>query len=520
MTFNPELVRNCRIQLRRNRMLAAAVICAAVSLSLVSYYELSTDAGPRGLLQVIFLLQALVLVIGGSIYCLQSVQREKDQNTFDFQRITRMTPFELAIGKVFGAPALTYFAVFCLMPVALYAAVASSLPLASILQIYLVLFLGAVTYHCFAVLISMVIERGASAGAMFFFLWAVGATSIDLGAEYQQGPLALRAVGPFWAYSLIAPAAPFPPSPDSPYAARPGQDLFFGAPVSHVAVLTVLYVTFAAWLLLAVVRNIKRDPSIYEIYRPYQALGLALYLNFLVLGFLRWMAGQYTQLGPRANTGFWQFRPISGGRVEDTFLGFSVAIFAILGLALFRNRDRARRYLREVGSSAAGWWAAVWPAPLLAGGMALAAAGMLGMIHARRGEAEDWSLSMGAFQAAFMAAWLARDFIYLQWMNLRRARRPLMTGIIYLGVFYVCAGVVLGALGLFGMENRAVAAIFVPWAAFGLDLPTWLANRGPWLGAWALVIGQAAAFAWLQLRELKDLAAATPGPQAGAIRQA
>jgi hypothetical protein len=42
----------------------------------------------------------------------------------------------------------------------------------------------------------------------------------------------------------------------------------------------------AAWFLLALSRNIKRDPSIYEIFRPVQAFALALYLNFLVLGFL------------------------------------------------------------------------------------------------------------------------------------------------------------------------------------------------------------------------------------------
>ena len=122
--FNPELVRNARIQLRRGRMLAAAIICGAVSLSSAAYCLYSHTGSPsriddaRNLLQVTLSLQIVALLIGGGIYCLQSVHREKDLNTFDYQRITRMTPLELTVGKLLGAPALPYFAFLCLMPIA------------------------------------------------------------------------------------------------------------------------------------------------------------------------------------------------------------------------------------------------------------------------------------------------------------------------------------------------------------------------------------------------------------------
>lgn len=508
MAFNPELLRNVRIQLRRGRMLAAVVICAAVSLSLLAYFRLSASANrsERELLQVIFVIQAAVLVVGGSIYCLQSVQREKDQNTFDFQRITRLTPFELAVGKVFGAPALTYFVVLCFMPVALWAALVSGVSPMTVVEMYVILFLGAVAYHCLAVLISMVLERGTSAGAMFFFLWAIGITSVDFASDFQQGPLALRALSPFWAASLISPATRFPPPPDSPYAIGPGQDLFFGSQIPHAGVLAVVYLTLIAWFLLALVRNIKRDPSVYEIYRPAQGLGFALYLNFLLLAFFRWMQGSFTP-GPIEGTGSWEFRPIPAREAESVFLGFSLVIFICLGLALLRNRDRARRRLREFGGTAAGWWAAIWPAPFLAGGMALAGAAIIGMIRYKLDPQPEWSPGLGVFQVALVAAWLSRDFVYLQWMNLRRARRPLITGILYVVIFYVCAGVLLGALDVFDDRLRSVAAIFIPFAIFGLDAPAWLAQRPQWMGALALVLGQALAFAWLQRRELQKLAA-------------
>ncbi len=514
LAINPELLRNTRIQLRRGRMLAVVVICAAVSLTFVAYYNLSGTLGGQNLFQTIFLIQTAVLVIGGGIYCLQSVQREKDLNTFDFQRITRLTPFELAVGKVFGAPSLTYFVVLCLMPVALWAAVLGGTRVSTILKMYAILLVGAAAYHCFAVLISMVLDRGTSAGAMLFFLVLVGMTSNDFGASYYGGPLALRAISPFWAVELISPGTRYmPPVVDPAYAIGPESDIFFGRFVSHPAVLIVLYTTLTAWFLLAVVRNIKRDPSVYEIYRPAQGIALALYLNFLVLCFFRWVQGSYRQEGPRPESGAWEFRPISAAQAEGTFLAISLAIFVFLGLALLRNRDRVRRHLREFGGTSTGWWSAMWPAPFLVGGIALAGAAIIGMIRYKLAEQPEWSVGLGVLQVAVLAAWLARDFLYLQWMQLRPARRPLVTAVLYLTIYYVCAGVLLGALGLFDDESSSVAAIFVPSAVFGLDAPALAAHRPQWIGALALVFGQAFVFAWLQRRELQKLAAISPATE-------
>jgi len=67
---------------------------------------------------MILFFQIVALLIGGGIYCLQAVYREKDLNTFDYQRITRMTPLELSVGKLLVAPALPYFAFSLLTPIA------------------------------------------------------------------------------------------------------------------------------------------------------------------------------------------------------------------------------------------------------------------------------------------------------------------------------------------------------------------------------------------------------------------
>ena len=74
----------------------------------------------------------------------------------------------------------------------------------------------------------------------------------------------------------------------SPFAGPPTTDVLFGWPVHHFFVLVVLYVTFTAWYLLVVSRNIKRDPAAYELLTPREALGFTLYVNVILVGFLRW----------------------------------------------------------------------------------------------------------------------------------------------------------------------------------------------------------------------------------------
>lgn len=101
---NPEILRNARTQLRPRKLLIAAGICAALSLAIGYGYGYSPDGlagrGENSFLHIILIIQAVVLVIGGGIACLHAIQREKDQNTFDFQRITRLSPRELTLGKL------------------------------------------------------------------------------------------------------------------------------------------------------------------------------------------------------------------------------------------------------------------------------------------------------------------------------------------------------------------------------------------------------------------------------------
>jgi hypothetical protein len=502
LIFTPELFRNGRIQLRQGRIVAVAAICAALSLSAVAYFFYSPTASPAekaalDLVRTMLIVQIAVLLIGGGIYCLQSVHREKELNTFDYQRITRLRPIELAVGKLFGAPALTYLIVLCLMPVTLVAAFIAQISIGTLLQIYLIVLLGSITFHALALLLSLIAPRGVSAGAILFFLFLVSSGSM-VGVS---NTFATRQMTPFFAVELLSANSPAFQNGLAPLP--PGGDLFLGQPVPHVLVLTIIYAMFFAFFVLALARNIKRDPSVYEIYAPWQGLAFVLYLNALVLGFFRWMTPVFTRTGM-------QYQAISAGAAEITFLEIGLWLFAIFGLALLRNREQVRRRIRQLGAAASGWWAAIWPSPYLLAGALVTGAAILAMIRYEVQDYGNWSMQVGMLEVAFFALWLARDFEYLQWMNLRKSRRPLVAGALYLIIFYLCASTSMVAFDLYKPNAAPYRAIFVPVAAFGLDDNTWMAAQGLWMGALLLLAVQTLGFVWLQRRELGKLA----GPSA------
>jgi hypothetical protein len=132
------------------------------------------------------------------------------------------------------------------------------------------------------------------------------------------------------------------------------------------------------------------------------------------------------------------------------------------------------------------------------------------MIRLRLQPQPEWNPGLGLLEAGFFAFWIARDLLYLQWMNLRRARRPLVTGVLYLIVFYICASAFFVPLGWYGPKGAAHAAIFVPFHAIQLNSDTWISATSAWIVALILILLEALLFAWLQWRELQKLLTIAP----------
>jgi len=485
---NPELIRNARIQLRPGRMIAAAVICAVVSITVwISIVRTGSEIVIDGMTQagavfaLILTLQIAILLIAGGIFCLQSVHREKEMNTFDYQRVTRLTSLELAIGKLFGAPILAYVLVLCLMPVALTGAVVAKLAAQDVIMAYVLVLLGCVAFHALMLLVSVLLGRSGIAVSMLLFLMLVAASSTDF-AELQS-PWAIHRLNPFYVLDLFSHHL----FVWGPQASISFQDSFWGVSVPHTAVLVVLYATFTAWFLAAVARNMKRDPSAYEILPAPGMFLFVMYVNFLMLSFLSWKTAP------------------EGEETVPALLVLSLWSLWLLAFVLLRNRGKVRGRSRKLLGQAASWWAALWPAPYLALGAAIVGGTTVVLTAYHREPGSYWSWHMAAYYVAFLIVWLSRDALYLQWMALRRAKHPLGSAVVYLAIFYVCTSVVFVAFDIYeNARGAAFTAAFIPSAFFVLNDRLWGPAMRVWMMPLFLQAAAAFAFAWLHKQRLAE----------------
>jgi len=482
---NPELIRNVRGQLRRGRMLAAGGICAALCITLGYAHYAGADNAKSGewareWLQWMVSIQAITLAIGGGITCVQAISREKELNTFDFQRVTRLTPLELAFGKLFGAPALAYFVFLCFMPAALIAAAVGKARPSFLIAAYVFLILCAITFHAVSLVMSLVIERAASAGAALLLLLMVGYSNVPGLGVMDLGPLS-----PFYANVLITKSdwGEFWKAPAG-LGFEQTSVQFFGTAIPHPLAAAVLFLTFTAWMLLALMRNIKRDPAVYQLFSPAQFLGLILYANTILIGFFGW-------------------RRFPSLTAQAVLLVLNVVLMGVLALALLRNRDQLRRGLREMGTKASWWAEATWPAPYLLAGFLLVGPAVNLSTHIMKNAAPPWDLGLAFFRVAFIALWMIRDTLFLQWMNLRRIRRPLPMGMLYLMVFYLCTTIFASILEI---HDAAGISALMPTGVLGLDPMGLARDTLGWYTALLTQMVPIAIFVYLQHEKIEELA--------------
>ena len=472
---NPELIRNLRIQLRPKRMAVAASITAIVSLIILPALWPDAPSGATsgwgmGYLASVLVFQSVTILVGGGIACLQSISREKEQNTFDYQRITRLSPLELAMGKLLGAPSMAYFIGLCLIPGALLALPKSGWSFGDLLDSWILLFFGAIAFHAFAVLMSMVLRRSLSTGAILLFLFFAGIPGMSFTTlMLTRGDHGVSAAQNINFYGVSFPFTPF---------------------------FSFVYASFAAWFILALERNIKRDPAMYELLTPLQALGFAGWTNFLFIG----------------------TAPLASSRdlAQVSSMWVNVTVFFALGLVLLRNRDRARRRLRELGEQGLTWLEAFWPAPYILIGVT--ATGFLPLLLEPRQQspsvagyfhpAAPLSMSLFLFRLVFFALWLCRDLLYLQWMNLRPGRKPLLRAILYGFVYYTALFVMFFVHSPMNLQpgEAAFQSIFVPIRVLTIDTASWNSAASTWFIALVSQIALMYFFAFLHRQELQSLA--------------
>ena len=505
---NPEFLRNCRAQLRPRRLLLVASVIAALSLvvgySTYQAYKLRSDWGTT-FFSVALYAQLYALCLGGGFACIRSISQEREQNTFDFQRVTQLTSLELSLGKLFGAPALAYFAALCMLPAALVGAFVGGVPLSRLAGAYLILVAGSIAVHALTLLFSLTATKGGSgiagvAGIILIFIFLMISSSPDPSRSFfDLGTLGPSAAIEFalrgtWDVASMPIGVPAQLISNSPWT-----DVFFGIPVHHLPVLIVLYVTFAAWFLVPLGRNLKKDPDLLELYSPAQSVGLLCYLNVIMVGFF---------LVYRESFGYTERREQSFSSTFDFFLTTNLILLYSLGLALIRNREQTRRRTHQVAPGRFDRMEAGWPAAYILAGTVMVAVLVLARFALVKGMKEDLNLHFAAFQAGLLIATLLRDLCFLQWMNLRRSKRPLVLGMVLLGVFYTCGGLLLGMAKFSEPVRSAFTAIVMAWplaTADAMDQSAWLLNPGPWFIGLAFQIALAVLFAALHYKSVDEL---------------
>jgi hypothetical protein len=392
------------------------------------------------------------------------VRRERELNTYDFQRITRLSPLELAVGKLFGAPALAYFVTLCLVPPALLSATStSSAAVELLLRSYVLLFTGSLAIHAFALMISTVSDKGGAVSGVVILLllqffplfgWLFAVNSMSSAQNMRQATA-------FHFYGIA-----FPPT----------------------VLWACLELGFAAWLLLAVVRNIKIDLEAMQLFTPRQALGFAAYCNFVWIGFYPWQAGQ-------------------GGTSTSPLLFLSVGLFYLIGIGVLQSRELLRRELREAKAALPESGKLLGPIGSLLAGAVLTEIVIVTLAGQNTVGVAGTHLAQDLFLVLYFAAWMARDLFYLQWMKVRPGRSGLRKAFLYLGVFYISISIVFRASFT---STIADAAAFPAWLAPFPLLRTWTpaqwdAASGMWLMALAAHLGAAMGFAYLYRQQVSAL---------------
>src|SRR4029077_11034023 len=237
---------------------------------------------------------------------------------------------------------------------------------------YVVLFTGSLAIHSFALMISTISDKGgAVSGVVLLVLLQVfPLIGWILFAATMASTQNVRAVTAFHFYGIE-----FPPT------------LLWAS----------LELGFTAWLLLAIVRNIKIDLETMQLFTVRQAVGFAFYCNFVWVGFYPWRGG-------------------SGGPASDPLVFLGVAFFYLVGIGVLQSRELVRRELREAKAALPQSGRLLGPISSLLAGAVLMEIVIVFLAEQNRAQNAGTRLTHDLFLVLYFAAWLARDLFYLQWM--------------------------------------------------------------------------------------------------------
>jgi len=402
-------------------------------------------------------IQGTALTFWTLFSCSQSISGERDRKTWDFQRVTRLTPAEILIGKLLGEPVLIYFAVLCATPVTLIAGLASGLAFSTVMSVFLFLLLTSLFLGLAGMWLSTLLESRTRGVGLIGALGLYFITGLSV-AMRDSGLPGLAAFSPLMVFLGLLPLANDEPS----HSILP---LLFGIPVPWLLMCAVLCGSFGAWLVLMLLRNLKRDYSEIRPLSRWQAVGCAAFLNFLIYALLK--PPHYFGFASGDQSVVW----FANARLlAPLVVGINGPILFLAGLATLTPQERLKVWQRKRAAGEAPAFAddgLPWPwlATSAIVAYVLMVLGLLAWSHALPLEAG--TLQTAALQLLVVLVFVTRDVLFLQWCILTRLRQPVVKGFLYLCLYYASAFVLAG-MGAVSSEATMhwVLALLTPVQAF------------------------------------------------------
>ena len=438
---NPEFVRHRRAELRPARAITVAAVvvamCVLLGLACWSFEQNlleSAQIRAEDFARVTWLLlyywlvglQGIALTFWTLSSCAQSVAGERDQKTWEFQRTTGMTAAELLIGKLMGEPVLVYFAVACAAPITLIAGLAGGLSFLTVISVFLSLAVSSAFLGLGGMWLSTLLESRTRGIGLMGALVLYGITLGIFGMS-ESGLPGLAAISPVTYMIQIL----------GDQSAKLRAPVLFGHEISWPLMSVLLCGSFGAWLVLMLVRNLKRDyPEIRPLSR-WQAVGCAAFLNFLIYALMRPVTP-----GERESFGF-----SNAASVALFVVAMNGVILFLMGLATLTPQERLKVWQRQRATHESALFAddgLPWPWMGISAVVAYALMvwGLMAWNHAL--PVDMSTLQSSAIRLLLVLVFVTRDILFLQWCMLTRLRQPVMKGVLFLGLYYVAAAVLTG----------------------------------------------------------------------------
>lgn len=273
---NPEFIRHARVQLRHRLLviilpvlISLVIILAAYGVVDNSYRPDYTDIG-KGTFLVFLIFNFFIYYLMNTVLTAISVSSEKSNSTYDFQLMTRLSAFELMIGKLFGAPVVGYvmmgiFTGFSALCILIFGGVSIQVFIVS----YVLLITSGILLNAIGLLLSTFFEK-----MWLFIIIIIGvlilsptmifvADALD-NYSYDKG---VSVVNPFGTITKMWDA----------------QTNFFGLKTPSVLTQPLFYTFLTFTVGLAIVYRIKQALNPFS---KYHYLLFMFILQFLILAFI------------------------------------------------------------------------------------------------------------------------------------------------------------------------------------------------------------------------------------------